>query len=70
MNRFQWVADLRSALGGSRFLLTCGCSIINSAFFATGTLTENGYLMILGGTVFAFITAGTAQDIKQGRASE
>lgn len=61
------VADWREALGGTRFLLTVGCSAINSMFFISGALTENGYLSILGGTVFAYIAAATTQAVTRGR---
>ncbi len=59
----ETLAAWREALGGTRFLLTVGCSAVNSIFFVCGTLTENGYLMILGGTVFTYIASATAQAI-------
>lgn len=54
-------AAWREAFGGTRFLLTVGCSALNSVFFVCGILTENGYLMILGGTVFTYVASATAQ---------
>lgn len=59
----QEVTNWRAALGGTRFLLTVGCSVINSVFFACGVLSENGYLMILSGTVFAYVASATTQAI-------
>jgi len=57
------VAAWREALGGRKFLLCVGCSGINTALFAAGTLSESGYLMILGGTVFSYIGARVTQAI-------
>lgn len=62
MNRYQRLIEFREAVGGNRFLLALGCSVVNSGFFAFGLLSESGYLTILGLTVGAFIAAGTVQD--------
>lgn len=64
MNRFQGIVDLREALGGRRFIMCMGCAGINTALFAAGTLSESGYLAILGGTVFGYIANNLMQRIK------
>ncbi len=53
----------REATGGRRFLLAVGCSAINTLLFACGILSESGYLMILGGTVFTYIGARVSESI-------
>lgn len=47
--------------GGRRFLLCVGCAAINTILFAWGTLSESGYLLIVSGTVVAYITGNVAQ---------
>lgn len=63
------VAQWREALGGRRFLMCMGCAFINTILFAIGfplahPMTEGGYLMILGGTVFTFVSANTTEKFK------
>ncbi len=48
--------------GDEKFVMVVGAGILNAIFFAAGILSENGYLMILGGTVFAYITGKVVED--------
>lgn len=59
----EQVLSWREALGGRRFLLAIGCSLVNTVLFGMGILSENGYLMIISGTVIAYITARTTQAV-------
>lgn len=61
------------AAGGRRFLLTCGCSALNSGFFFLGKLSEAGYLNILMMTVGAYLCANGMQrftDAKWGKTQD
>lgn len=58
-----------SACGGRRFLMCMGAHFINTALFAFGVLSENGYLITFGGTVAVYVGASTyqkGQEIKSG----
>jgi hypothetical protein len=49
--------------GDEKFIMTMGAGIVNTILFALGILSENGYLMILSGTVFMYIAGKTTEDI-------
>ena len=55
----------REAVGGRRFWLCIGCSLINTVLFAMGILSESGYLFVIGGTVIAYISARTTEALKK-----
>lgn len=62
---FRW----RSALGGRRFLLCMGASLVNSALFAVQLLSEQGYLTTFGLTVGSYLAASGWQKHVETRAA-
>ena len=50
--------------GGRRFLLTVGCSLINTLLLWHDKLDTGSYTAIILGTVGAYITANTVQKVK------
>jgi hypothetical protein len=53
----------REAVGGRKFWLCVGCAALNTLLFACGILSESGYLMIIGGTVFTYLGVRTTTAI-------
>lgn len=51
--------------GDEKFVMVMGCAMVNTVLFAAHTLSENGYLMILGGTIFAYISGKVYEDIRK-----
>lgn len=58
-----WIA----ALGGRRYLMCMGASLVNSGLFAAQILSEAGYLTTFMATVGAYITASGIQKYTEGR---
>jgi hypothetical protein len=51
----------REALGGRRYLMCMGASLVNTLLFAFGILSEMGYLVIFHATVGAYLVARHAE---------
>lgn len=48
--------------GDEKFVMCAGAGIVSSVFFACGILTENGWLLAMGQSVFAYVIGKVVED--------
>lgn len=48
--------------GDEKFIMCAAAGIVSSIFFACGILTENGWLIAMGGSVFAYVSGKVVED--------
>lgn len=62
-------AHIFSRYGGTRFLLSLGCSVVNTGLLIWGFIDQETYKFLIIGTVGAFITGNTIQNASESFAS-
>lgn len=48
--------------GDEKFVMCAGAGIVSSVFFASHLLTENGWLLAMGQSVFAYVIGKVVED--------
>jgi len=59
-------------IGGRKFVLTAGCGMVTAILQAMGKLDPGGssYVLVIGGTVSAYITGNVFQKKNAGQSGE
>ena len=52
------------AIGGRKFILTCGCHLISSFLLLVGKLDSGSYTTIILATVGAYLASNVTQKVK------
>lgn len=58
------VAAWLYGLGGRRYVMTMGAAIVNTGLFVFKVLSENGYIILYGMTIGAYLGSNTLESIK------